>query len=531
MGVTNEKVLKTPSGIPLAPLYTRENSRIDDARIGLPGQYPFTRGIYPNMYIGRPWTMRQYSGFGTAEESNARYRYLLEQGQTGLSVALDLPTQLGYDSDHPMVEEEVGRVGVAIDSIKDMEILFRDIPLDKISTSFTINSTAAILLAMYAVVAERQGVPWKKITGTVQNDILKEYVARGTWIFPPAPSVRLIVDTLEWCMREAPRFNPISIAGAHFRDAGATAVQELAYTLADGIAYVQAAIDRGLAVDDFAPRLSFFFYTHCDFFEEIAKYRAGRRLWANIMKNRFGAKDPKSMMFRFGTVCGGSSLTAQQPLNNIIRVAYEALAAVLGGVQSMFTCAWDEAFTIPSEATAELALRTQQVLYYETGVAKTVDPLGGSYFVEELTNRFEEETLKIIERIDELGGMIPAIEKGIIQREIAKQAYEEQQAIDSGEKTVVGVNKFVKTDEKVELEIYERDPAILERQLNRLKELKLERSGAAVEKSLDALRGGAEGDRNLMPLLIESVRVGATVGEITGVLRDVFGEFKEPIVF
>ncbi|MGO4886520.1 methylmalonyl-CoA mutase [Anaerobacillus sp. MEB173] len=531
MKATETGKFKTESGIELEPLYSKENTSIDEERIGEPGQYPYTRGIYKSMYTKRPWTMRQYSGFGTAEESNERYRFLLDQGQTGLSVALDLPTQLGYDSDHPMVEEEVGRVGVAIDSIKDMEILFHNIPLDKISTSFTINSTAAILLAMYAVVAERQGVPWRKITGTTQNDILKEYVARGTWIFPPEPSVRLIVDTLEWSMNEAPRFKPISIAGAHFRDAGASAVQELAYTLADGITYVQAALDRGLDVDKFGPSLSFFFYTHTEFFEEIAKYRAGRRIWANLMKERFGAKDPKTMMFKFGTVCGGSSLTAQQPLNNTVRVSFEALAAVLGGVQSVFTCAWDEAFTIPSESTAELALRTQQIILDETGVSKTVDPLGGSYFVEELTNKVEEEALKIINKIEGLGGMIPAIERGIIQSEISKRAYEVQRNIESGEKTIIGVNKFARKDEKIETEIYQPDPNILQRQLNRLKELKLERSNSEVNKAISALKRGAEGNVNLMPLLIDAVRVGATVGEMTGAMREIFGEFNEPKTF
>ncbi|MBI4538825.1 MAG: methylmalonyl-CoA mutase, partial [Gemmatimonadetes bacterium] len=489
---------------------------------------PYTRGVHPSMYRGRLWTMRQYSGFGTAEDTNARYRFLLAQGTTGLSVALDLPTQMGYDSDDPRVEEEVGRVGVAIDTLADMEVLFDGIPLDRISTSFTVNGTAAIMLAMYLAVAERQGVPRDRINGTIQNDILKEYVARGTWIYPPAPSIRLIVDTIEHCARHAPRFNAISIAGAHFHDAGATAVQEMGYTLADAITYVQACLDRGLDVDEFARQISFFFYTHSDFFEEVAKYRAGRRLWAKIMRNRFGAKDPRSWMFRFGCVCGGSTLTAQQPLNNVVRVSYQALAAVLGGVQSMFTAAWDEAFAIPTEASAELALRTQQVLAYETGVPNVVDPLGGSYFVEALTDQMEAAIAAVIERVESMGGMVPCIEQGVIQREIAQAAYRQQLAMESGQQVVVGVNRFARSEER-ELNLYEADPAIRERQVARLVAVKASRDSARTDDALSRLRHAAAGTDNLMPYLLDAVKSYCSLGEINAVLVDAFGRFREPI--
>jgi methylmalonyl-CoA mutase, N-terminal domain len=522
---------RTSSGLELDVVYTPESYKhLDPLRdIGLPGEYPFTRGVQTTMYRGRLWTMRQYSGFGTPRESNQRYKWLLEQGQTGISVALDLPTQLGLDSDDPEAIDDVGRVGVAIDTLADMETLFEGIPIDRISTSFTINSTAAILLAMYVAVAERQGVPPEKITGTIQNDILKEYVARGTWIFPPEPSLRLIVDTIEYCIKHAPRFNSISVAGAHFRDAGATAVQELAFTLADGVTYVERCLERGMQVDEFAPLISFYFYTHNDLFEEVAKYRAGRRLWARLMKERFGARDPRAMMFRFGVVCGGSTLTAQQPQNNIVRVAYQALSSVLGGVQSVFTAAWDEAFAIPTEQTAELALRTQQVLAYETGVANVVDPLGGSYFVEALTDRIEREALAIIERIDRMGGMVPCIQNGIIQKEIAAEAYHHQQRIESGEQVVVGVNKFAREEpERRQLELWELDSTLGARQRDELARVKANRDKSRVARTLDNLRKTAQGDRSLMPAIMDAVRAYASLGEICGVLREEFGMFQEP---
>jgi methylmalonyl-CoA mutase, N-terminal domain len=522
---------RSSSGLDLDVVYTPESIKhLDPLQdIGLPGEYPFARGVQPTMYRGRIWTMRQYSGFGTPRESNQRYKWLLEQGQTGISVALDLPTQLGLDSDEPEASDDVGRVGVAIDTLADMETLFEGIPLDRISTSFTINSTAAILLAMYVTVAERQGLSPEKITGTIQNDILKEYVARGTWIFPPEPSLRLIVDTIEYCIRHAPRFNSISVAGAHFRDAGATAVQELAFTLADGVTYVQRCLDRGLKIDEFAPLISFYFYTHNDLFEEVAKYRAGRRLWARLMKERFGARDPRAMMFRFGVVCGGSTLTAQQPQNNIVRVAYQALASVLGGVQSVFTAAWDEAFAIPTETTAELALRTQQVLAYETGVANVADPLGGSYFIEALTDRIEREALAIIERIDRMGGMVPCIQNGLIQKEIAAEAYRHQQRIENGEQVVVGVNRFTRDEpERQQLQLWELDSALGARQREELARVKARRDNSLVARTLVNLRDTARSDRSLMPAIIDAVRAYASIGEICGVLREEFGTFQEP---
>jgi methylmalonyl-CoA mutase N-terminal domain/subunit len=473
--------------------------------------------------------MRQYSGFGSAALTNERYRFLLAQGGTGLSVALDLPSQIGYDSDDPDVEEEVGRVGVAIDTLADMEALFEGIPLGTISTSFTINGTAAIVLALYLAVAEKQGVAPEQIRGTIQNDILKEYVSRGTWIFPPEPSLRLIVDTIEFCLERAPRFNPISVAGAHFRDAGASAVQELAFTLADAITYVERCLQRGLDVEDVGRQLSFFFYTHTDFFEEIAKYRAGRRLWARIMRERFGATTDRACMFRTGVVCGGSSLTAEQPMNNSVRVAYQALAAVLGGVQSMFTCAWDEALTIPSEETAELALRTQQVLADETGVASVVDPLGGSWYVEELTDRFEQEARKIIEEIEELGGMVHAVEAGIIQAWIAERAYEEQRKLESGERLLVGVNRYRRNDEPPpRVEFYEVDEAELAAQVARVRRVRRERDQERAAAALAALGAAARGSDNLMPLLVECALAYCTMGEMVSVLREEFGVFREP---
>ncbi|MBO8174336.1 MAG: methylmalonyl-CoA mutase family protein [Thermococcus sp.] len=500
-------------------------------KLGFPGEYPFTRGVYATMYRGRFWTMRQYAGYATAEESNKRYKYLLEQGQTGLSVAFDLPTQLGYDSDHPMAEGEVGKVGVAIDSLWDMEILFDGIPLDKVSTSMTINSTAANLLAMYILVAEKQGVPQHVLRGTVQNDILKEYIARGTYIFPPQPSMRLTTDIIMYCAEHVPKWNPISISGYHIREAGANAVQEVAFTLADGIEYVKAVIERGMDVDKFAPRLSFFFNAHNNFLEEIAKFRAARRLWAKIMKEKFGAKNPKSMLLRFHTQTAGSTLTAQQPENNIIRVTIQALAAVLGGTQSLHTNSYDEALSLPTEKSVRIALRTQQIIAYESGVVDTIDPLGGAYYIEWLTDHIEEEAMKYIEKIERMGGMMRAIERGYIQKEIADSAYKYQKEVEEGKRIIVGVNKFV-VDEPIEVEILKVDPSIRDKQIERLKKLRSERDNKKVEEALDKLRNAAEKeDVNLMPYIIEAHRHLATLGEVTDVLREVWGEYRAPLIF
>jgi len=500
-------------------------------RLGFPGEYPFTRGVYATMYRGRFWTMRQYAGFGTAEESNKRYKYLLEQGQTGLSVAFDLPTQIGYDSDHPLAEGEVGKVGVAIDSLWDMRILFDGIPLDKVSTSMTINSTAANLLAMYILVAEEQGVSEEKLRGTVQNDILKEYIARGTYIFPPGPSMRLTTDIIMYCAEKVPKWNSISISGYHIREAGANAVQEVAFTLADGIEYVKAVIDRGMDVDKFAGRLSFFFNAHNNFLEEIAKFRAARRLWAYIMKEWFNAKNPRSMMLRFHTQTAGSTLTAQQPENNIVRVAIQALAAVLGGTQSLHTNSYDEALSLPTEKSVRIALRTQQIIAYESGVTDTIDPLGGSYYIEWLTDHIYDEALKYIEKIQKMGGMMRAIERGYIQKEIADAAYKYQREIEEGKRIIVGVNKF-QTDEPLEVEILKVDPSIREKQIERLKKLKKERDGRKVEEALDKLRNAADSEEeNLMPYIIDAHRHLATLEEVTDVLREVWGEYRAPLVF
>ncbi len=522
---------RTAAGIEVDLLYTPQDIKGIDYlnELGFPGEYPFTRGIYPTMYRGRHWTMRQYSGLATAEESNARYKFLLEGGQTGLSVALDLPTQMGIDSDHELAEGEVGVVGVSIDTLKDMELLFEGIPLDRITTSFTINATAAILLAMYIAVGEKQGVSPEKLGGTIQNDILKEYVARGAWIFPLEPSVRLIGDTIEYCMENIPRFNPISISGAHFRGAGANAIQEIAFTFGDAIVYVDSMLERGIDVDRFAPMLSFWFTTNIDFFEEVAKFRAARRLWAKIMKERYGAKNPRSWMLRFGTSILAVSLTAQQPENNIVRVAYEAMAAVLGGIQSLFTASYDEAYSIPTEEAAQIALRTQQVLAYETGITKTVDPLAGSYYVEYLTNRLEEEITKLMEKIEDLGGMVEMIQSGYVQREISNMAYEHERKIKSGEKVLVGVNSFVVDEKERELSLYEMDPEVSKKQIARLQRVKAERDNKHVGATLGKLRLVAEGKQNIMPSLIDAVKAYATIGEITGVLRDVFGSFEEPV--
>ncbi|EGK14256.1 methylmalonyl-CoA mutase [Desmospora sp. 8437] len=519
---------ETLSGIEVKRLYTTRDRKGEEMEeIGLPGEYPYTRGIRPTMYRSRNWTMRQYAGFGSAAETNRRFRYLLEQGQTGLSVAFDLPTQIGYDSDDPMAAGEVGKVGVAIDSLEDMERLLEGIPLDRVSTSMTINAPASILLAMYIAVGEKQGVPAEKLTGTIQNDILKEYIARGTYIFPPQPSMRLITDIFAYCAEKVPRWNTISISGYHIREAGSTAVQEVAFTLADGIAYVQAAVEAGLDVDRFAPRLSFFFNAHNHFFEEVAKFRAARRLWSRIMKERFGAKNPRSLQLRFHTQTGGSTLTAQQPDNNIVRVTLQALAAVLGGTQSLHTNARDEALALPTEASARVALRTQQIIAYESGVTQTVDPMGGSWYVEALTDEIEERALAHIERIDELGGAVAAVEQGYMQREIQRAALETQKGIESGEEVVVGVNRF-RLDQEEQPELYRVDPALAREQVERLESLRQRRNGEETDRRLAALKRGAEGTENLMPLILDAVRAYATVGEIANALREVFGEY-EPI--
>lgn len=522
----------TLSGMPVERLYTPlDIAELDYERdLGFPGQYPYTRGVQPTMYRGRLWTMRQYAGFGTAEESNERYKYLLAQGQTGLSVAFDLPTQIGYDSDHPLAQGEVGKVGVAIDSLADMETLFAGIPLDKVSTSMTINAPAAVLLAMYIAVAEKQGVPSHKLSGTIQNDILKEYAARGTYIFPPKPSMRLITDIFAYCSKHLPEWNTISISGYHIREAGCTAVQEVAFTLANGIAYVEAAIRAGLNVDSFAPRLSFFFNAQMDLLEEVAKFRAARRLWARIMKERFGAKDPRSMMLRFHTQTAGCALTAQQPDNNIIRVTIQALAAVLGGTQSLHTNSRDEALSLPTEESVRIALRTQQIIAYESGVTNTIDPLAGSYVVENLTNRIEQEAQAYLEKIDKLGGAVAAIEQGFIQREIQESAYAYQKAVESGERIVVGVNKFQVENERPP-EIHKVDPEVERRQCAKLRELRARRDNGKVSQVLAELREAAKGDDNLMPYILECVRAYATLGEICGVLREVFGEYQPAVIF
>lgn len=493
---------------------------------GFPGRYPFTRGVQATMYRGRLWTMRQYAGFSTAAESNLRFRYLLDQGTTGLSIAFDLPTQIGYDSDHSMAIGEVGKVGVAIDSLADMEVLFDQIPLDRVSTSMTINAPAAVLLAMYAAVARKQGVDPKKIAGTIQNDILKEYVARGTYIFPPRPSLRLITDIFRWCQAEAPNFNTISISGYHIREAGATAVQEVAFTLADGITYVQAALDAGLELDAFAGRLSFFFNASSDFLEEVAKFRAARRLWARIMKERFGAKKPSSMMLRFHTQTAGNTLTAQQIDNNVVRVTIQALAAVMGGTQSLHTNSRDEALSLPTEDSVRIALRTQQVIAHESGVASTIDPLAGSYFIENLTDRIENQAQELIASIDKMGGVVAAIEAGFIQRQIENSAYEYQQEIERGERIVVGVNKF-QVEEGPRSPVARIDPAVETTQVERLRKLKQQRDQARVTAALDSLAVAAQGNDNLMPLIIEAVTAYATLGEICQVLRGVFGEYRD----
>ncbi len=521
---------ETLSGIPLDRIYTPADVPVDYLQdLGFPGEYPFTRGVQPTMYRGRLWTMRQYAGYATAEESNARYRYLLAQGQTGLSVAFDLPTQLGYDADDPLASGEVGKVGVSISSLDDMRVLFNGIPLDQISTSMTINAPAAILLAMYIAVAKEQGVDPKRLRGTVQNDILKEYIARGTYIFPPRPSMRLVTDLIRYCATEVPEWNTISISGYHIREAGSTAVQEVAFTLANGIAYVQAAMEAGLDVDVFAPRLSFFFNAHNDFLEEVAKFRAARRLWARIMRERFGAKDPRSCMLRFHTQTAGCTLTAQQPELNVIRVTLQALAAVLGGTQSLHTNSLDEALWLPTEESVRIALRTQQIIAHESGVANTVDPLAGSYVVEYLTNEIERQAQAYIEKIDAMGGVLVAIERGYIQQEIADAAYRYQQAVEKGERIVVGVNAYQIEEEARRLKRLVVDPAVEARQRERLAALRARRDSERASAMLARVEAAARApDEMLMPLFIAAVEADCTLGEICGVLRRVWGEYRPP---
>ena len=525
-----QREFTTISGIPLERLYTPlEVASLDYlSTLGFPGAYPFTRGVQPSMYRGRYWTMRQYAGFGTAEESNQRYRYLLNQGQTGLSVAFDLPTQIGYDSDHPMAEGEVGKVGVTIDSRRDMETLFEGIPLDKVSTSMTINATAPMLLALYVAVAKGQGVDAKLLQGTLQNDILKEYIARGTYIYPPEPSIRLVTDVLAYTKDHLPKWHPISISGYHMREAGCTAVQELAFTLANGITYVEAALRAGLTIDSFASRLSFFFGVHNDFLEEIAKFRAARRLWARIMRERFQAKDPRSCMLRFHTQTCGCTLTAQQPENNIVRVTLQALAAVLGGTQSLHTNALDEALALPSEMAARIALRTQQIIAHESGVANVADPVGGSYAIEGLTVRLEEEAQAYMQNIETMGGMLRAIEQGYVQQEIQRSAYEYQRSVERHQTVVVGVNDYAMPEERP-LELMRLDPRATEAQLEKLSELRRHRDQSQVTAVLDRLREAARGTTNLIPLVLEAVECDTTLGELSDALREVFGEYREKV--
>ena len=521
----------TLSGIPLPRVSTPADPDPDYMeKLGFPGEYPFTRGVQPTLYRGRLWTMRQYAGYATAEDSNRRYRYLLDQGQTGLSVAFDLPTQIGYDADDPIARGEVGKVGVSISSLEDMETLFRGIPLDKVSTSMTINAPASILLALYIAVAKRQGVEPRQLRGTIQNDILKEYIARGTYIFPPGPSMRLITDVFRFCQAEVPHWNTISISGYHIREAGSTAVQEVAFTLANAIAYVQAAVDAGLDVDSFAGQLSFFFNAHNNFLEEVAKFRAARRMWARLMKERFEAKKPASWMLRFHTQTGGSTLTAQQPINNVVRVSLQALAAVLGGTQSLHTNSWDEALALPTEASARLALRTQQIIACETGVADTIDPLGGSFHVERLTDELEARAEAYLKKIDELGGMVRAIEQGYPQKEIQDAAFAAQRAQESKDALIVGVNAHTQAEAPVE-GLLRVDESVEAEQVQRLKELRQSRSGDAVRRSLDALRqAAARPKENVVPFVFDAVKAEATLGEVSDALRDVFGQHREQVV-
>jgi methylmalonyl-CoA mutase N-terminal domain/subunit len=522
----------TISGLEVAPLYTADDVEIDyDRDLGQPGEFPFTRGVYQTMYRGKPWTMRQFAGFGTAEETNARFRYLLEHGQTGLSTAFDMPTLMGYDSDHPRSLGEVGREGVAIDSLDDMQTLFAGIPLGEVSTSMTINSPAAILLAFYVCVGEEQGVPRDRLRGTVQTDILKEYIAQKEFIFPPQPSLRLVTDMIEWCARELPQMHPVSISGYHIREAGSTAAQELAFTLANGFTYVEWALERGLAIDEFAPRLSFFFNAHIDFFEEIAKYRAARRIWARELRDRYGAKDPRSLRLRFHAQTAGVSLTAQQPEVNIVRTAVEALAAVLGGTQSLHTNSYDEALALPSEDAVRIALRTQQVIAHETEVVDTIDPLGGSYYVEHLTNELERQAYDYFARIDALGGVVAAIEQNFFQREIADASFRYQREVESGERIVVGVNGY-RADDDTQPPLHRVDPALEGEQVARVQALRARRDAVAVERALARLKeDAAQPDRNLLPALVDAARAYTTMGELCDALREVWGVWRETPVF
>ncbi|MBW2572531.1 MAG: methylmalonyl-CoA mutase [Deltaproteobacteria bacterium] len=528
-----EAVFTTESGIPVKRLYTPlDLPDADDKRdLGYPGEYPYTRGVYPTMYRGRLWTMRNYAGFGTAEDTNKRFRYLLEHGMPGLSVAFDLPTQVGYDSDHPMSEGAVGRVGVAVDTLADMEIIFKDIPLDRVSTSMTINSPATVLLAMYIAVGEKQGVPKEKLMGTTQNDILKEFIARGTYIFPPEPSLKLTMDVIEYCYKHVPKWNTLSITGYHFREAGADAIQELAFTLADAILYIEKALERGLDVDDFAPRLSYSLSCHRDLFEEVAKYRAARRMFANIVRERFQAKNPKSYLFRTYSGSCGSTLMPQQPQNNIVRIAMHALMGVLGGHQAIHTACWDEGYAIPTEDSARLALRTQQILAHESGLCNTIDPLAGSYYVEALTDEIEKRTSEYLKKIDEMGGMLKAIENGFVFREIQESSVEFQRMVDSGEKVIVGLNKFVMPEEEdvEQQDIFEYDQRIEKIQQEKLEQVKAKRDTKQVNQVLRELGNAIDQDGNLMPSIIEAVQCYASLGEICGVMREKWGEYSPPI--
>ena len=531
-GPERKENFTTCGGIPLKRTYTPEDvDSVDYTKdLGFPGVYPFTRGVQPTMYRGRFWTMRQYAGFATAEDSNKRYRYLLSQGTTGLSVAFDLPTQIGYDSDDPMAVGECGKVGVAVDSLADAEILFGGIPLDKVSTSMTINAPASVLLSMYIAVAEKQGVPMKALSGTIQNDILKEYIARGTYIFPPKPSMRLITDIFKFCSENIPKWNTISISGYHIREAGSTAIQEVAFTLADGIAYVEAAMKSGQDPNVFGKRLSFFFNAHNDFLEEVAKFRAARKVWARIMKERFGVTEKSAQMLRFHTQTAGCTLTAQQAENNIVRVAVQTMAAVCGGTQSLHTNSLDEALALPTDKSVRIALRTQQIVAYESGVTNVVDPLAGSYAIEALTTQIEEGAWEYIKKIDELGGMMTAIEKGYPQKHIQDAAYDYQKSIESGDRTIVGVNKFHIDEDMSERKLLKVDASVGVNQIKKLREMKEKRDNVRVKTTLDAVREGAKGEANLMPLILDAVHAYATEGEICGVLREVFGEYKENVV-
>lgn len=522
-----KKTFTSISGTPIERLYTPlETAELDyNEQLGYPGQYPFTRGVQPTMYRGRFWTMRQYAGFGSARESNERYRYLLSQGQTGLSVAFDLPTQAGYDSDHPLSMGEVGKVGVAIDYIGDMRLLFEGIPLDKVTTSMTINAPATVLLAMYLAIADEQGVPYNKLGGTVQNDILKEITVRGQYIYPPVPSMKLTVDLIEYCFKNVPKWNSISVSGYHIREAGATAAQEVAFTILDGIAYVQACIDRGLEVDTFAPRLSFFFNSFTDVLEETAKFRAARRCWAKIMKERFGAKDPRSMMLRFHVQTGGVTLTAQQPLNNIVRVALQTYAAVLGGCQSLHTNSYDEALCLPTEQAVTVALRTQQIVADESGVTSTIDPLAGSYFVEAMTEKIEAQVTEYIQKVDEMGGTLAAIEKGFIQKEVQQSAYNFQEEIENGERVYVGINKYKMEDSPLE-NLLKVDIKVGENEADKLRKMRAHRDAAKWSTALEKLRNISLGNENVMPAVIEAVKANATIGEICNIWREIYGEYK-----